>query len=96
MHPVLDTISLIEKEKGLNLIKGETLDEIFENFSKELKKTGAVKEVSFKKIGPEQYVFYVDGCNFAEYAHDLLKPKEVACPYALIAMAIFQSVTGKK
>lgn len=33
---------------------------------------------------------------FAEHAHGLLKPTDVACPYALIVMAIFQSVTGKK
>jgi len=96
VHPVLDTISLIEREHGLDLTKGETLDEVFENFAKEMKKTGAVTEVKFKKLGPERYVFYVDGCAFAEYAHDLLKPKDVACPYALIAMSIFQSVTGKK
>jgi hypothetical protein len=96
VHPVLDTISLIEREKGLNLIKGETLDEIFENFTKELKNTRVVTEVSFKKLGSERYVFHVDGCAFAEHAHDLLKPKDVACPYALIVMSIFQSVTGKK
>ena len=96
VHPVLDTISLIEHEKGLNLIKGETLDEVFENFANEMKKTGAITEATFKKLGPDRYIFNVEGCAFAEYAHDLLRPKDVACPYALIAMSIFQSVTGKK
>ena len=41
-------------------------------------------------------MFHVDGCTFAEHAHGLLTPKDVACPYALIVMSIFQSVTGKK
>jgi hypothetical protein len=35
-------------------------------------------------------------CGFAAHAHDLLKPKDVVCPLALVAMSIFQSVTGKK
>lgn len=96
VHPVLNTINLVEREKGLNLIKGETLDDVFDNFAKELEKTGFVKEVSFEKLEPQRYQFNVDGCAFAEYTHDLLNPKDVACPFALIAMAIFQSVTGKK
>jgi hypothetical protein len=96
VHPVLDTINLIEREKGLNLIKGETLDEVLDNFAKELMKTGFVKEVSFEKLGDERYMFHVGGCAFANTCHDLLKPKDVACTYAFIALAIFQSVTGKK
>lgn len=96
VHPVLDTINIIEREKGLNLLKGETLDEIFDNFAKELAMTGFVKEVTFEKLGNEKYMFHIGGCAFAETCHDLLKPKDVACTYALIAMSIFQSVTGKK
>lgn len=96
VHPILDTITIIEREKGLNLIKGETLDEVFENFANELKKTKIVAEATFKQIDTNKYMFTIDGCIFAEHAHDLLKPKDVACPYALIAMAMFQSVTGKK
>ncbi len=96
VHPVLDTINLIERQKGLNLIKGETLDEVFNNFAKELMRTGFLKEATFKKLGNEKYMFHVGCCTFAETCHDLLKPKDVACTYALIAMAIFQSVTGKK
>jgi len=72
------------------------LDEVFENFAGELKKTGVITDVAFKKLGAERYAFLVDGCAFAKYAHDLLKPRDVACPYALVAMSIFQSVTGKK
>jgi hypothetical protein len=96
VHPVLDTINLIEREKGLNLIKGETLDEVFDNFAKELMKTGFVKEASFENLGNEKFMFHVKGCAFAETCHDLLKPKDVACTFALIAMAIFQSLTGKR
>jgi hypothetical protein len=96
VHPVLETISLIEKEKGLNLIQGETLDEIYENFSKQLLKTKIVEKALFEKLAPKKYVFHVEGCAFGKFSHDLLKPKDVICPFALIAMSIFQSATGKK
>ena len=35
-------------------------------------------------------------CGCAAQTHDLLKPRDVVCPLALVAMSIFQSVTGKK
>lgn len=96
VHPILETINLIEKKKGLNLIQGKTLDEIYENFSKQLEKSKVVKKAWFEKLGLEKYMLNIEGCAFAEPAHDLLKPKDVACPFALMAMAIFQSVVGKK
>jgi len=96
VHPVLETISLIEKEGELNLLKGETLDEIYENFSKQLVESKVVEKAWFEKLGPERHVFHVEGCAFAEFSHGLLKPRDVVCPFALIAMSMFQSVTGKK
>jgi hypothetical protein len=96
VHPVLETINMFEKEKGLQLIKGETLDEIFENFSKKLVNAKVVREAWFERLGSERYMMHVEGCAFANPSHDFLKPTDVLCPYAFIAMSIFQSVTGKK
>lgn len=95
VHPVLDTFNVIEREKGFNLIDGESLDEVLDNFQKQLLKTGLVKEVTFEKLGPEKFLFSVDGCTFSNPCHKLLDPKDVTCTYALIAMALFQSATGK-
>jgi hypothetical protein len=36
VHPVLDTISKIDKEKGLSTIRGESIDDVFSNFAKDL------------------------------------------------------------
>ncbi len=96
VHPVLETFHLIAREKGIKMVDGETVDEIFENFQKELKKTGLVKEATFEKLEPEKYVFHVDGCAFSNPCHTLLDPKDVTCTYALIAMSLFQAKTGKK
>ena len=96
VHPVLATISKIDKEKGLSTIRGGTLAEVFENFAKDVEASKVVEKAWFEKTGPESYVFHLEGCTFAEHTHDLLKPKDVVCPIALVAMSIFQSVTGKK
>ena len=95
VHPVLETFNIIEREKGLHIIDGETTDEVLKNFQDQLQKTGLVKKVSFEKLGPEKYLFVVDGCAFANPCHQLLEPKDVTCTYAFIVMALFQSITGK-
>jgi hypothetical protein len=96
VHPVLETISKIDKKSGLSMIRGGSLAEIFENFAKDLEASKVVEKAWFEKNGAESYTFYIEGCAFAAATHDLQKPKDVVCPIALVAMSIFQSVTGKK
>jgi hypothetical protein len=96
VHPVLDTINSIDKMNNLHFIRGKNLDEILENYSKDVMASQVVQEAFFEKLGEEHYVFHIEGCSFANPTHDLLKPKDVICPLTLIAMSIFQSATGKK
>lgn len=96
MHPVLDTFNIIERERGLQLIDGESIEDVLNKFQDQLTKTGLVKKVTFEKLGPEKFLFSVDGCAFSNPCHKLLNPKDVTCTYALLAMALFQSKTGKK
>jgi hypothetical protein len=95
VHPVLDTISKIDKEKGLSTIRGESIDDVFSNFAKDLLASQVVQKTWFEKNG-ENYIFRIEGCSFAPHTHNLLKPKDVVCPLALVAMSVYQSKTGKK
>jgi hypothetical protein len=95
-HPVIETIRVVNEEKGLNLIEGDTLDQIFENFSQKLMNAKVAKKVEFEKLSPKKYVLHIDECMYAEHIHHLLKPKDVTCPWALLAMSIFESVVGKE
>jgi hypothetical protein len=95
VHPVLDTISKIDKEKGLSTIRGESIDDVFSNFAKDLLASQVVQKTWFEKNG-ENYIFHIEGCSFAPHTHNLLKPKDVVCPLALVAMSVYQSKTGKK
>ena len=58
--------------------------------------TGFVKKFRFEKLGPERYVVRVDGCVWAGHIHEELKPKDVTCPFALLAMSIFEKVLNGK
>ena len=96
IHPILDKINLAVNKTDFNLIQGENLDEILENFLEELLKKGAVKWVGVKEVGDEKYLFHVEGCKFANYTHEYLNTTDTTCPFALVVMTILQSVTGKK
>jgi hypothetical protein len=86
---VLDTISKIDKEKGLSTIRGKSIDDVLSNFAKDLLASQIVKKTWFEKQG-ESYIFHIEGCTFAPHTHDLLKPKDVVCPLALIAMSFYK------
>jgi hypothetical protein len=96
VHPMIETLNNVERKRGLNLLKGKSLDEAYTNLSNFFLKTGVVKEFTFQKVDSEKYVLKVDGCIWASHIHEELKPKDVTCPYALLAMAVFEKVTGRK
>ncbi len=92
VHPVLNIIARINEKRGVNLVEGEGIDEVFDNLSRIIQKTGIVKEYRFEKVAPERYVLHVDGCFWAPHIHEELKPRDVTCPLALLAMSVFESV----
>jgi len=96
VHPVLDIIQTINETTGVNLIKGRDIDEVFANLSETMPASGIVKEFRFEKLGPKRYILHVEGCVWAPHIHQELKPSDVVCPYALIAMSIFQKTTKTK
>ncbi len=92
LHPTLDIINRINKEARKNLTEGNDLQEIFGILSKAFLNSGIVEEFRFEKIAPKKYVLHVNGCIWAPHIHKRLKPKELICPFALIAMALFQDI----
>src|SRR3989337_4611413 len=96
VHPILDIIQTITKKTGVNLIKGADIDEVFENLSEIMPTSGIVKEFRFEKLGPKKYILHVEGCFYAPHIHEELKPTDVVCPLALIAMSIFQETAKAK
>lgn len=96
VHPVLNIIKEISKKSGVNLIKGNDIDEVFENLSKVIPTTGLVKGFRFEKLSPNTYILHVSECVWAPHIHNELSPEDVTCPYALVAMSIFEEVSKCK
>ena len=96
VHPVLDIIQTINEKTGINLIKGNDIDEVFTNLSEIILTSGMVNGVRFEKLGPKKYILHVEGCVWAPHIHEELKPSDVVCPLALIAMSIFQETAKAK
>jgi hypothetical protein len=95
VSPVLDTIRKISARTGINLTESKNINEAFENLSRAFEGSGFVRKYRFEKLGPNKLVLHVDGCLWAPYIHEILEPKDVICPHALIAMAIFEKFRGK-
>lgn len=97
-HPTYDAMRRVLEKEGIDLVKGETLEEALENYSRMLQDSGLVGEVSFEEVGLKGYVLHVDKCVYAKRLHPCLKPflKGQACRYALLAAAIFQKFYGSK
>ena len=96
IHPILEIIRKISHRTGINLIKSSNIDEVFENFSKAMPASGIVKGFRFEKLAPKKYVLHVEGCAWAPHIHSELKPEDVTCPFALMAMAVFEEVTKER
>jgi len=96
VRPTLDAIKKAAEALGVDITKGTTVDEVFENYTKMLQNAGLVKEARLEKVGPEKYVLHINGCTYAKRVHAALKPKDSTCRYALIAMAILGDMYGKE
>lgn len=96
VHPTIELLAKIDERRGLNLIRGKSVEETWDNLSRFFLKSGVVKEYGFRKIGAGRFVLRLDGCVWAKHVHGELKPKDSTCPLALVAMAAFEKVTGKK
>ena len=96
VHPVLDIVQTIQEKTGVNLIKGADIDEVFANLSEIMPTSGIIRGFRFEKLGPKKYILHVEGCFYAPHIHEELKPSDVVCPLALIAMSIFQETAKAK
>lgn len=95
VRPILQTIDHIHKDADINLLEGNNVEEVLDNFAKMIVETEVVEKAGVQKIREDKYVFKIDGCQYAEHVHHLLDPKDVTCPFALIAMTLYQKSTGE-
>lgn len=69
------------------------LDETLQGFGEFLVKSELVEDVKVERA-QRGFSFSVEGCIFADHIHDLLQPKDVTCPYGLVAYYLAEKATG--
>jgi len=85
----------IDEKAALGLANTKSPDKALNKFAKLLMDSELAKKVSLEKHS-QGYNFDVDGCAFASHVHDMLQPKDVTCPWAIIAMSIVQKTSNRK
>jgi len=86
------TMRLVERmiEKASpELAKAENADVALRKLADLLVDSGFVHKADVEKEG-EKCILDIDGCIFAEHVHNMLKPKDVTCPWAIFAMSVIQ------
>jgi len=92
------TLPFVEKiiEKiSPELANAENMDIALKKLVDLLIDSRLVNKASIEKEG-EKYILNIDGCIFAEYVHNMLKPKDVTCPWAIFAMSVVQKTSERR
>lgn len=93
-HPTIDLLLKIEERSKLKLISADTLEEALTNYATFLTRAQVLKNFEVKNVDKSKLNVATEGCIWANHIHSELSPKDVMCPWALIAMAIVQKFTG--
>ena len=94
VDPTLNLLLNIEEEDRLKLVSSKTLEEALKNFGDFLVKSKVVHSCDVEKTGEEKYAFKINECVWAGHIHKTIEPKDVVCPWGLVAMALYKKFTG--
>ena len=95
IHPAISHLLEMDEEGGLKLDNSKTFEEALAAFADFLVRSKVVEKWALDKIGEDNYVFRVEGCIWSGKVHTRqVSFKDVTCPYALIAMALYKKYKG--
>jgi hypothetical protein len=95
VNPAIEHLLEMDEEGGLKLEKSKTFEEAVSAFSDFLARSKIVKNCTLEKVDEGKYVFRVEGCVWAGKVHTRqVSLKDVTCPYALVAMALYKKYKG--
>jgi len=95
LQSTLNFLLRIEEQGRLDIENSQSLEEAISKFADFLKKGKLIKSLTFEEQDQDQYTIRVEGCIFAGKVHKLVNTKDVTCPYAMVAMSLFNKFKGK-
>jgi len=85
----------VDKEGILKLEESKTFEEAVFAFTDFLARSKMVKNCRLEKVKEGKYIFKVEGCIWSGKVHTRqVSLKDVTCPYALVAMALYRKYFG--
>jgi hypothetical protein len=95
VNPAIDHLLKMDEEGGLKLDKSKTFEEAVSAFTGFLVRSKMVKNCGLEKVSEDKYAFRVEGCIWSSKVHTRqVSLKDVTCPYALVAMALYKKYKG--
>src|SRR4030066_1226459 len=94
VDPTINLLMNSEDEDRLKLVSSPTLEEALKNFGDFLVKSRVIQSYDIKKTDEEKYAFKINDCVWAGHIHKTIQPKDVVCPFGLVAMALYKKFTG--
>ena len=94
VDPTINLLLNIEEEDRLKLVSSRNLEEALKNFGDFLVKSKVVKSYGIEKTGKEKYAFKIKECVWDRHIHKTIEPKDVVCPFGMVAMALYKKFTG--
>ena len=95
VHPAIEHLLQMDQQETIKLAESQSFEEAVAVFSDFLARSKVVKSCVLDKIEDDKYVFKVVGCVWAGKVHDRqVSLKDVTCPYALVAMALYKKFKG--
>ena len=95
IHPAISYLLEMDEEGGLKLDNSKTFEEALSAFTDFLIRTKMTRKCALEKIGGDNYIFRVEGCIWSGKVHTRqVSLKDVTCPYALVATALYKKYKG--
>ena len=95
LQSTLNFLLRIEEQGRIDIEKSQSFEEAVSKFADFLKKGKIIKSLTLQELDPDQYTLRVEGCIFAGKVHKLVNTKDVTCPYAMVAMSLYNKFKGK-
>ncbi len=90
-HLTMPIISDLTKQISPELLTARLPDEALVRIADLLNASKNIT-VRIEKRNPD-HVLHCEGCAYAPNVHSILMPRDVTCPWAIFAMALFQGIT---
>jgi hypothetical protein len=95
LQSTLNFLLRIEEQGRLDIESSKNFEEAISKFADFLKKGKIIKSLTAEELDQDQYSLRVEGCIFAGKVHKMCNTKDVTCPYAMVAMSLFNKLKGK-